>query len=212
MHIEPGFIIHSKIIAADVVALGLIASQAKALFNQPVKIAQSLGAAVLFSVFMSLFFLPVGPSELHLLGAIPIYLLFGFAPTMIGFALGLLLQGTFLMPTDLVHLSVNSLSLMVPLMAMHHFLGRKLNDGINKISYKALIKLDTFFYSGVTLMVGFWLLGESVTNLSAWASFVAAYAPVALGEVMISLGVVTMIRKYRTTALLKPAAQRLGLV
>jgi hypothetical protein len=33
-----------------------------------------------------------GPSELHLIGATTVYLLFGFAPAIVGFGLGLLLQ------------------------------------------------------------------------------------------------------------------------
>jgi len=212
MHIEPGFILQSKIIAADLVAVGILATQAKSLFKTPIKLVQSVGAAVFFSVFMALFSQHVGPSELHLIGAIPVYLLFGFTPTLVAFALGLLLQGTFFAPTDLVHLSVNSLSLILPLIAMHKLMGNKINDGIKKISYTDLAKLDGIFYSGVTLMVGFWLLGESVTNLSAWAGFVVAYAPVALGEAVISLSVVAMIRRYKTTPLFSSAAHRLGLV
>lgn len=59
---------------------------------------------------MQVWHLPIGPSELHMVGAMPIYLLLGFVPTLLGFGLGLLLQGLIFEPQDLAHLSINFLS------------------------------------------------------------------------------------------------------
>jgi hypothetical protein len=76
---------------------------------------------------MQAFHLPVGPSELHFLGAMPIYLALGFVPTLFGFAIGLLAQGLIFAPADLVHLGVNFLSLAVPLVLVHATLGKRLD-------------------------------------------------------------------------------------
>ena len=46
-------------------------------------------AAVFFSLFMEAFHMPVGPSELHFVGASAVYFVFGFLPALFGFAIGL---------------------------------------------------------------------------------------------------------------------------
>ena len=112
--------------------------------------------------------LPVGPSELHLVGAMPVYLLFGFIPTLFGFGLGLLVQALVFEPQDMAHLAVNFLSLAVPLVTVHHTLGKKM-QGISVVN---VLKLDAVYYAGVTLMVGFWLsMGTEPTPLANWAAF-----------------------------------------
>lgn len=64
-----------------------------------------------------------GPSELHFVGAMPINIIFGLIPTLLGFGLGLLLQGLWFEPAGLVNLWVNTLSLVIPLIAVHYYLG-----------------------------------------------------------------------------------------
>ena len=151
-------------------------------------------SVIFFSLFMQLFHLPAGPSELHLLGAMPIYLLLGFVPALFGFALGLLFQGLAFAPTDLAHLSINSLSLMLPLIAVHMAFGKNLKT--KDLSLKSLAKLDSAFYAGVTLMVGFWLLGEGVTSFATWAVFAASYAPIVLGEIAFTVGALQLVQKF----------------
>ena len=96
MHIEPGLIISTKIIAANITVFGVLAYWGKDLIKVPSNIVKTLFSALFFSLFMQAFHLSAGPSELHFLGAMPLYLLFGFTPVLFGFALGLLLQGLFL--------------------------------------------------------------------------------------------------------------------
>ena len=60
--------------------VALLGSQSVHLLKQPQLIVRSLIAAVAFTVFMQAFHLPVGPSELHFLGAMPLYLALGFVP------------------------------------------------------------------------------------------------------------------------------------
>jgi ABC-type Co2+ transport system permease subunit len=104
MHIEPGLLAQTKILAANGVAAAVLASHAPALLRRPVLWLRTLLATVFFTLFMQMFHLKVGPSELHFVGAMPIYLTLGYLPTLFGFAAGLLLQGLVFEPQDLLHL------------------------------------------------------------------------------------------------------------
>lgn len=197
MHIEPGFVSSAKILAANVAAVALLGSQSIHLVKRPQLIVRTLLAALFFSVFMQAFHLPAGPSELHFVGAMPIYLTLGFIPTLFGFALGLLLQGLFFAPTDLIHLGVNSLSLVVPLCLLHAMLGQRLQG----LDVKTIVKLDAAYYSGVTLMVGFWLaIGEVATPLAAWATFAASYGALLIVEPVFTLLVVKGLARFKNHA------------
>lgn len=204
MHIEPGYISQAKVILANVAALGVVGYYARALIKQPAEIVRTLLAALFFSLFMQSFHMPVGPSELHFVGAMAIYLTLGFVPALFGFATGLLLQGLIFTPTDLPHLAVNSLSLMLPLIAVHYTLGRKLRDAVNgqHVSWGAILKLDALYYSGVTTMVGFWLLVSDVaTPFAAWAAFASAYLAIVAVEPLFTYGVVRLLKRYEHNAL-----------
>ncbi len=184
MHIEPGYVASAKILAANAAAIALVGSQSVHLLKQPSQIVRSLLAAAFFTLAMQAFHLPVGPSELHFLGAMPLYLSLGFIPTLFGFALGLLVQGLLFDPSDLAHLGVNFLSLSLPLVLVHATFGQRLGAR----SVRNIMKLDAAYYAGVTLMVGFWLaLGEVATPLSAWLAFAASYASIVAIEPVITL-------------------------
>lgn len=197
MHIEPGYINAAKIAAANTAAIALLGSQSLQFFKQPPLIIRTLLAAMLFTAFMQAFHMPVGPSELHFLGAMPIYLTLGFVPTLIGFGLGLLVQGLLFTPTDLVHLGVNTLSLAVPLCLVHAAFGKKLAT----LDVKTIVKLDAVYYSGVTLMVGFWLaVGEVATPLTAWATFAASYASIIIAEPLLTYAIVKGLARWKDNA------------
>lgn len=200
MHIEPGFVSSAKILAANVAAVALLGSQSVHLVKRPQLIVRTLLAALFFSLFMQVFHLPVGPSELHFVGAMPIYLTLGFIPTLFGFGLGLLLQGLLFNPTDLAHLGVNSLSLIVPLCLLHATLGKRLQN----LDVKTIVKLDAVYYSGVTLMVGFWLVvGEVATPFAAWATFAASYGAIVIAEPLFTLLVVKGLARFKNHAAIR---------
>ncbi len=200
MHIEPGFLPATKVAIANLATVGVLATYLPPLLRQPTLILRTLAAAMFFSFFMQVFHLPVGPSELHFVGAMPIYIIFGFIPTLLGFGLGLLLQGLLFEPADLVNLGVNTLSLVIPLIAVHYTLGRR----IRRIDVPTILKLDGAYYSGVTLMVGFWLLfGEDVTPLADWAWFASSYIPVVMLEPVVTLLLVKGIQPYADRAPLR---------
>jgi ABC-type Co2+ transport system permease subunit len=194
MHIEPGILSGAKIAAANLSATALLAAQAPQLFRTPQHVLRTLLAALFFSVFMQSLHTPAGASELHFIGAMPIYLALGFVPTLLGFGLGLLLQGVLFEPTDLVHLGVNFLSLAVPLVALHATLGRR-RAAAAAPRVQSVLKLDAAYYAGVAAMVGFWLaIGEVATPFAAWASFAAAYLPVVLIEPVLTVAVVRVLQ------------------
>jgi ABC-type Co2+ transport system permease subunit len=206
MHIEPGIIDPLRVTAANAVALAVVATQLPALIRQPLNLVKAGLAAAVFSVLMQAWHLPVGPSELHLIGATTVYLLFGLAPSMVGFALGLLLQGSLFEPQDLVHLGVNSLSLMLPLVAVHETFGKRLfAAGVaDRFSFARVLRIDAVYYAGVSAMVGFWLMiSNDGFALADWGRWALAYAPVFALEALITFTTVTVMKTWRNAGALQ---------
>lgn len=134
---------------------------------------------------MESFHLSMGPSELHFVGAMAMYLTLGFVPTLLGFGIGLLFQGLIFQPGDLYHLGVNSLSLMLPLITVHLVAGKRFfnHPAAERLTWARIVKLDAMYYTGVTAMVGFWLLiGDVATPLQAWLAFASSYLAVVVCE------------------------------
>ncbi|MGV8864225.1 MAG: energy-coupling factor ABC transporter permease [Pseudomonas sp.] len=198
MHIEPGMLNAAKVLYANVTAIATLAAFSPKLIIRPDNVIKTLLAAAFFSVFMEVFHLPVGASELHFVGASAVYFVFGFIPTLFGFAMGLLLQGLLFEPQDLVHLGVNSLSLMLPLIAAHGLLGRRFfSEGGRSIRWAEVVKFDAVYYTGVVAMVGFWLsTGEEPTPLNNWALFAVSYLPLVLCEPLFTCLVVRTLKRY----------------
>lgn len=197
MHIEPGFVSAAKVAAANVGAIGLLAwgckQQLSEFYQKPLMPVKTLLAAGFFSLFMQSFHMSVGPSELHFVGAMAMYLTLGFTPVLLGFAVGLLFQSLVFDPQDLYHLGVNSLSLMLPLVSVHYLSGRKLfaKKLAQRVSFVQILKLDAMYYTGVTAMVGFWLMiGEVATPFAAWATFASSYLALVVLEPIVTFVVV----------------------
>jgi ABC-type Co2+ transport system permease subunit len=194
MHIEPGVLAASKIALANLAGLAVIAAPAVMIVTRPALALRTLLAAVFFTLCMQAFHMKVGPSELHFVAAMPMYLALGLVPTVLGFALGLLLQGWWFEPADLVHLSVNTLSLALPLLAVHAAIGRR----VAAVNLKRVLQLDAAYYAGVTAMVGFWLsIGEVATPLADWLRFAASYLAVVALEPVITVAVLLAIARAR---------------
>lgn len=207
MHIEPGVLDAAKIASANAAAFGTLGAAAWGFARRPGDLAKTLLAAGFFSVFMQVWHMPVGPSELHLVGASAIYFAFGFLPTLFGFALGLALQGLLFEPQDLVHLGVNSLSLMIPLIAVHAAFGRRFfaREAL-QTRWSSVLAFDAAYYAGVVAMVGFWLaLGREATPLQSWTTFAASYLPLVVLEPLFTLLVVKGLKRFESV----PAVQAL---
>lgn len=196
MHIEPGLLSSAKLASANVACAGLLLAHAPAWLRRPTLWLRTALAALFFSLLMQAWHLPAGPSELHLVGAMPIYLTLGLLPTLFGFALGLLAQGLLFEPQDLMHLAVNTLTLALPLLALHHTVGARLGAGL---TLRRVLALDAHYYAGLVLMVGFWLLlSETTTPLADWLHFVAAYAALVAVEPLFTLAVLRAVHAVRS--------------
>ncbi|MFP4130159.1 MAG: energy-coupling factor ABC transporter permease [Halorhodospira sp.] len=196
MHIEPGVLAQPKLILAGTASAGVLAYYLRYLARRPGDWLRTALAAVFFSAFMQAFHVPVGASELHFVGAMPIYLTLGFLPTLFGFAVGLLVQGILFAPGDLIHWAVNSLSLILPLALVHYTFGRRLREGGEALTWARIVRLDAIFYSGVAAMVGFWLAGTE-TGLSAWAAWASSYAAIVAVEPLITYALIRTLRTQK---------------
>ena len=195
MHIEIGILSQDKIAYAGLAATALLGGHASGLLKSPSAWLRTALAAFFFSALMQAFHMNIGPSELHFIGAMPIYLLFGFIPTLFGFGLGLLLQALVFEPLDMAHLAINFLSLAVPLLALHHGLGKK----VQGLTIAKVLKLDAVYYAGVTLMVGFWLaISNDPAPVADWALFAASYLGVVAVEPLLTIGLVLAARRIRS--------------
>lgn len=200
MHIEPGALNAAKVLYGHAAAAATLLLYAPRLLKRVDQVAKTLLAALFFSLFMEVYHLPVGVSELHFVGASAIYFIFGFLPTLFGFAIGLLLQGLLFEPQDLVHLGVNSLSLMLPLIAAHGLFGRT----ARRLSWQEVLRFDAVYYGGVVAMVGFWLsIGEEPLALNNWLLFAASYAPLVLCEPLFTCLAVRLLKRWPQSALLQ---------
>lgn len=202
MHIEPGVVAPAKVMIANVGAAAIFAYYATKLIKSPLDILRTLVAAVFFSLFMQSFHMSVGPSELHFVGGMALYLTLGFLPTMLGFAAGLLLQALLFDPQDMVHLAVNSLTLGLPLILTHFTLGRKLRDASKEVRWGEIVKLDAIYYTGVTAMVGFWLaVGQVETPFAAWATFALSYLSIVALEPVFTYVAVRALKRFEDNAI-----------
>lgn len=197
MHIEPGYVSAAKVIAANASAVGVFVwgckQQVSDFLKEPLTPLKTLLAAGFFSIFMQSFHMSVGPSELHFVGAMAMYLTLGFTPVLLGFAIGLLFQGLVFDPQDLYHLGINSLSLMLPLISVHYLSGSALfkKNLTKRVSFAQIVKLDAMYYTGVTGMVGFWLMvGDVATPFTAWGQFALSYLAIVALEPVVTFVVV----------------------
>lgn len=200
MHIEPGILSGEKVAYANAVASVLVVGIGVQALRRPRLLLRALLAATFFSLFMQAFHMKVGPSELHFIGALPIYLALGPLPTVLGFALGLLMQGLLFEPADLVHLGVNFLSLAVPLAVMH-FTGAR---HLAMVGWRDVLRLDAIYYAGVVLMVGFWLaLGEEATPFAAWLHFASTYLAIIALEPAVSIAVLKLLGRWQNRRVMR---------
>jgi hypothetical protein len=116
-----------------------------------------------------------------------LFLLFGAAPTALGLALGLLIQGVFFAPTDLPQLGMNLTSLLLPLFAMGGIAKRLIAPSTPYVdlTYPQTLKLSLVFQGGVVAWVAFWSVygqGLSIPAMASILSFASAYAGVIVLE------------------------------
>jgi ABC-type Co2+ transport system permease subunit len=201
MHIEVGVVQEAKMILSYGTALasfGYLAKQVWAASQEKGWLSLAL-RSVIASLLVLMFFEalphhPVGVSEVHLILGSTLFLLFGIVPTSIALTVGLLVQGLFFAPFDLPNYSVNVTTLLVPLFTMAALAKRLIPENIayKDLAYSQVLKLSLAYQGGIVTWVVFWAIygqGVGSENLSAVATFAAAYMTVVLLEPLIDLAV-----------------------
>ena len=201
MHIEPGLVDGSKIVlsyatsaAAGAVALKSVVRSVgkKGLVSLALRsVIATVGVFVFFEVMPHF---SIGVSEVHFILGSTLFLILGAAPSAIGLAVGLLIQGLFFSPIDLPQYGMNVTTLLVPLFALHALAARVIAPGTPYVDlkYSQALTLSTTYQGGVVAWVAFWAIygaGFSAANLASVASFGAAYMAVVLIEPLADLAI-----------------------
>ncbi|SFL47472.1 Cobalt uptake substrate-specific transmembrane region [Loktanella salsilacus] len=209
MHIEPGVVTGAKLALGSVTAAGAATVSAKMVWENLVQrgaaslIARSaMATAATFVFFELLPHLAVGPSEVHLILGSTLLLMLGTAPAAVGLALGLLLQGLLMSPTDLPQYGMNVTTLLVPLLALHMVTKSVVARGTAYVdlTYTQALKLSTTYQAGVVAWVAFWVVwgeGASVSTLASLSTFGAAYMTVVLIEPLVDLAVLAVAKRMK---------------
>ena len=209
MHIEPGLVTGAKLALGAVTASGAAVVAAKLVWEDlrdrgPILLALRAAVATLATLifFEVLPHVTAGVSEVHLILGSTLLLMLGTAPAAIGLALGLLLQGTLMAPTDLPQYAMNVTTLLVPLLALHHVARRVVAPGTPYVdlAYGQALKLSATYQAGIVGWVAFWAVwgqGMGVETLASVGTFAAAYATVLLVEPLVDLAVLAGAKALR---------------
>lgn len=209
MHIEPDLVSPEKMLLAYGTAAAAAGYTAKLAWDSikeqgPLSLVarSALGTAAVFAFFELLPHHPVGVSEVHLILGSTLLLVLGAAPAAIGLALGLLIQGLFFAPFDLPQYFANVTTLLVPLFAIKLVADRIIRSDTPYVDlrYSQALALSATYQGGVVIWVGFWALygqGLGAENITAVASFGAAYMLVVLAEPLIDLAILAGAKLVR---------------
>jgi len=206
MHIEPGLVDGSRIVlsyataaAAGAVALRSVVRSLREKGPVSPLLRGAIATVCVFIFFEVMPHFPVGVSEVHFILGSTLFLILGAAPSAIGLALGLLIQGLFFSPIDLPQYGMNVTTLLVPLFALHALARRVIAPGTAYVDLKfgQVLTLSTAYQGGVVAWVAFWAIygaGLTAANLSSVASFGAAYMAVVLVEPLADLAMLAVAK------------------
>lgn len=209
MHIEPGIVTGAKLVlsygtaaAAATASAGIVWQTLRDRGAVSLAARSVLATALVFVFFEVLPHVAVGVSEVHLILGSTLLLILGAGPAAIGLALGLLAQGMLLAPTDLPQYTINLTTLLVPLLGIHMLAGRIIAPGTAYVdlTYLQALKLSTAYQGGIVAWVAFWAIygqGMGAENLTAVASFGAAYMLVVILEPLVDLAVLAGAKSLR---------------
>ncbi|MEL6511478.1 MAG: energy-coupling factor ABC transporter permease [Pseudomonadota bacterium] len=211
MHIEPGVVDGAKMVLAYGTAAGaggyslkLVADDLKSHSTISFGLRSVLAVAAVFVFFEVFPHFAVGISEVHFILGTTILLLLGAGPAAVGLAGGLLIQGALFAPSDMPMFFVNVTTLLFPLFAIDALAKRIIPEQKAYVdcSYSEVLKLSFAYQGGVIAWVAFWAFygqGFGAENMSAVASFGAAYLLVVLIEPVADLAVLAGAKLLRDT-------------
>lgn len=219
MHMEPGIVDGTKIMLSYATASACALYAAKLSIDHVCQegalslLPRSVIATALVWVFFEVFpHVPVGVSEVHLILGSSLFLVLGAAPTAIGLAAGLALQGLFFEPQDLPQYGMNMTTLLAALFAMQMAASRVLPANLPyvEMGYSQVLRLSAVFQGGIVAWVAFWTLygrGFGADTLHSVERFGLAYMTVVLLEPLIDLALLAAakgLRRLSGTALVTP--------
>lgn len=212
MHIDPSLVQSAKIILSigtSFLSLSIAAKSIASFVQSDSKtnliFRSILTTGLVLSFFEVLPHPPVGVSEVHFILGSTLFLMFGLAPTAIGLALGLLLQGLIFAPFDLPQYGMNLTTLLIPLFGMS-WIARKTipaSTAYVDIKYPQALRLSLMYQGGIITWVSFWALygdGFTAKNLSSIASFSLAYLSVVLIEPLVDLATLSVAKRIGKSA------------
>ncbi|WP_208353405.1 energy-coupling factor ABC transporter permease [Pseudaestuariivita rosea] len=209
MHIEPGVVDGAKMIfaygtaaAAAGYSLKLSADDLKTHSIGSFAIRAIIATIGVFIFFEVLPHFPVGISEVHFILGTTLFLILGAGPASFGLAAGLAVQGAFFAPSDLPMYFVNITTLLFPLFVVDALVKRIVpaHTAYVDLNYIQVLKMSVVYQGGVVAWVAFWAIygqGVGAENLTAVASFGAAYMLVVLIEPIADLGVLAGAKGLR---------------
>jgi ABC-type Co2+ transport system permease subunit len=167
MHIEPGLVDSSKIVlsyataaAAGAVALRTVVRSIGEKGPVSLLLRSAIATVCVFIFFEVMPHFPVGVSEVHFILGSTLFLILGAAPSAVGLAMGLLIQGLFFSPIDLPQYGMNVTTLLVPLFALYALAGKVIAPGTAYVDlkYSQALTLSTAYQGGVVGWVAFWAI------------------------------------------------------
>lgn len=211
MHIEPGVVSGAKMLlsygtatAVAGVTLKLAIENIKENGILSLALKTIIATIVVFCCFEVLPHYPIGVSEVHLILGTTLFLIFGIAPTAIGLALGLLIQGLFFTPFDLPQYGINVTTLLASILILNMAAKKIIPEGIayKDISYSQMLKLSIVWEGAIVSWVAFWALygqGFSAENLHNVFTFGAGYMSVIILEPLVDLAVLSAVKAFTSS-------------
>ncbi len=208
MHIEPGIVNGAKLslsyATAGAAALYAARQAASAISLRGALSFVARSAMATMGVFVFFELMPhfsVGVSEVHFILGSTLFLILGLAPSALGLALGLLIQGLFFAPADLPQFGMNMTTLLVPLFALKALAERVIapQTAYVDLSYKQALALSTAYQAGVVAWVAFWVIwGQGFAAMADIATFGIAYMSVILLEPLVDLAVLGAAKSLKS--------------
>ncbi len=208
MHIEAGVVDGAKILLSYVTGAGVIAITFKLAYDNikdngliSLLLKSIISTIIVFICFQILPHFPVGISEVHLILGTTIFLVFGIAPTLIGLALGLLIQGIFFAQFDLPQYGINLTTLLASMIILDIAVKKIIPKGTayKDISYSQMLKMSIVWEGAIISWVAFWAFygqGFSVENIINVFSFGSAYMVVIIIEPFIDMAILSVVKAF----------------
>lgn len=211
MHIEPGVVEGAKMFLSYGSGAGVLAVTMKLAMDNikengllSLLLKSFIATCVVFFCFEVLPHYPIGVSEVHLILGTTLFLMFGVAPTAVGLALGLLVQGLFFEPTDLPQYGINVTTLLASILMLNMASKKIISAGVayKDISYAQMLQLSIVWEGAIVSWVAFWALygqGFGAENIENVLKFGAGYMSVIIIEPLVDLAVLSAVKAYSSS-------------